>query len=523
MADKIDYIKDRRGRKRFPITHEKGVRDSNWVRLEEKLKGIEAGKQDTLVPGENIKTVGGQSILGEGNIPVGDANAVKYDSQSLTDAQKAQALANIGGASAESVAAETARATAAEKDIMDAMDGTNAETVAVLPAASASTVGKFYYVGPDGNGEYARYRGIESGGSYSFLPVGTTEMDLSTYAKKEEVSQLQQKVDDLTRDNPDADFSISDENHEAIVQFKNGHINTKNFDSSKVGTEVETEVDYDFGVKDEDGNVLLMLKNGGIKTKNFDSETLPNISDVVDRYKGKRFSLLGDSISTFGTPSATNEDGTYCYSYYPSASCRYSVDGVDSIAFDVENTYWMKLIERTGMVLGINDSYRGTRVSGTSNAFNLQTRINHLGENGTPDVILVYGGTNDAGNGVTIGTFNTENPQNYTDEQIASLPVSTFADGYRAMLIRLMKTYPLAEIVVVLPTFTSSYYTITNLDLYVEVIKEACDFFGIKYIDARCTGINVYNRATYLVDGIHPNAKGMDLLFKKIYKQLIFN
>ena len=337
------------------------------------------------------------------------------------------------------------------------------------------------------------------------------------------VSQLEAEVTDLTRDNPDADLSISDQNAKAIVQFKNGHIYTKNFDSSKVGTEVEAEEDYDFGVKDEDGNVLLMLKNGGIKTKNFDSETLPNISDVVDRYKGKKFSLLGDSISTFGTPSATNEDGTYCYSYYPSASCRYSEDGVDSIAFNVNNTYWMKLIERTGMVLGINDSYRGTKVSGNSNAFNSQTRIDHLGENGIPDVILVYGGTNDAGGNVTIGTFNTENPANYTDAQIASLPVSTFADAYRTMLIRLMKKYPFAEIVVVLPTFTTSYYTITNLDLYVEIIKEACDFFGIKYIDARCTGINVYNKASFLVDGIHPNVAGMDLLFKKIYKQLIFN
>ena len=128
-----------------------------------------------------------------------DPEAVKYTEQTLTEAQKAQALDNIGGASAESVTAETARATAAEEDIMDAMDGTNVETVTALPAASASTVGKFYYVGPDSNGEYARYRGIESGGSYSFLPVGTTEMNLSTYATKAEVDELEAEVTDLDR------------------------------------------------------------------------------------------------------------------------------------------------------------------------------------------------------------------------------------------------------------------------------------------------------------------------------------
>lgn len=277
----------------------------------------------------------------------------------------------------------------------------------------------------------------------------------------------------------------------------------------------------DFSIEDGNGYAIVEFAGGHIKTKNFDSSTF--LADVIRRYEGKRLSILGDSISTFGDPSATNENGTYCFSYYPDASCRYSVDGVDSIAFDVNNTYWMRLIAKTGMVLGVNESYRGTRVAGTTNhAFNLQTRIDHLGNNGTPDVILVFGGTNDAGYGVTIGTFNTENPQDYTDAQIAALPVSTFADGYRAMLIRLMKTYPLAEIVVILPTFTTSYYTITNLDKYVEIIKEACDFFGIKYIDARVTGINIYNRATYLVDGIHPNAAGMRLLADKIYRNLIF-
>ena len=183
----------------------------------------------------------------------------------------------------------------------------------------------------------------------------------------------------------------------------------------------------------------------------------------------------------------------------------------------------MRLINSAGFKLGVNDSYRGSQVAGTTHALNLQDRINHLDGNGSPDVIVVFGGTNDAGNGVTVGTFNTENPQDYTDAQIAALPVTTFADAYRAMLIRLMKTYPRAEIVVILPTFTSSYYSITDLDLYVEVIKEACDFFGVKYIDARCTGITVYNRATYLVDGIHPNAEGMRLLYEKIYRQIIFN
>jgi hypothetical protein len=74
-------------------------------------------KQDTLISGSNIKTINGQSILGEGDITIsgGSSNAnvqavdtqetiddvydggvVKYTAQSLTDEQKAQVRQNIG-------------------------------------------------------------------------------------------------------------------------------------------------------------------------------------------------------------------------------------------------------------------------------------------------------------------------------------------------------------------------------------------------------------------------------------------
>lgn len=54
------------------------------------------GKQATLVSGTNIKTVGGQSLLGSGNLPMSDPDAVKYTAQTPTDAQKTQARTNIG-------------------------------------------------------------------------------------------------------------------------------------------------------------------------------------------------------------------------------------------------------------------------------------------------------------------------------------------------------------------------------------------------------------------------------------------
>lgn len=62
----IRYIKDQEENIILPVTHEKGVIDSNGVNLQTKL----AGKQDSLVSGTNIKTINNESILGNGNINI---------------------------------------------------------------------------------------------------------------------------------------------------------------------------------------------------------------------------------------------------------------------------------------------------------------------------------------------------------------------------------------------------------------------------------------------------------------------
>lgn len=253
---------------------------------------------------------------------------------------------------------------------------------------------------------------------------------------------------------------------------------------------------------------------------------------VLNPYEGTIISILGDSISTYAGENAesagdnhTIADGTYTYE---GNHCRYP----NSYLTNVNQTYWMKLITKLSAKLGVNDSWAGSRVSwngqegsdiGADIYIASPTRIGHLDDNGTPNYILVNAGTNDIGTNVTVGTFNTESPVNYTDEQIASLPVDTFADAYRAMLIRLQKTYPLARIVVMLPNYTTSYYNPTKADQYLEIIKEACDYFGIPWIDMRTSGITMYNTGTYTGDGIHPNPKGMTLLYEKVLKAFLYS
>ena len=155
--------------------------DSRLAKVPQIESALE-GKQATLVSGTNIKTVNGQSVLGSGDMTIqaGDTDAVKYVSQTLTDAQKAQARANIGAASLA--------------DIAD-MDFVTATT---LPTASASTMGHIYLIGPDANDNYDRYFTQESSGSYSWVSLGSTQIDLSTYATQAEVSQLEAEVHNLS-------------------------------------------------------------------------------------------------------------------------------------------------------------------------------------------------------------------------------------------------------------------------------------------------------------------------------------
>lgn len=87
---------------------EKGDKGDPGAIDEQQIQAIEAqisAKQDALISGTNIKTVGGQNILGSGNIQVGDENAVKFVQQSLSSDQKAQARTNIGAVSSGDIPA----------------------------------------------------------------------------------------------------------------------------------------------------------------------------------------------------------------------------------------------------------------------------------------------------------------------------------------------------------------------------------------------------------------------------------
>ena len=113
-----------------------------------------------------------------------------------------------------------------------------------------------------------------------------------------------------------------------------------------------------------------------------------------------RMAILGDSYSTYQgyiTP-ATNEPWYLCNNDNPE---RTNVN-------DVTLTWWYQLIAQTGYRLEINNSYSGATICFTGyNGDDYQPRsiITRADNLGSPDVILVFGGTNASWANSPIGEY----------------------------------------------------------------------------------------------------------------------
>ena len=222
-------------------------------------------------------------------------------------------------------------------------------------------------------------------------------------------------------------------------------------------------------------------------------------------YEGKVISILGDSISTFDGYIPV-EDG-----FNLAHRARYPQS---NLLTDVNATWWMQVISAFNAKLGINDSWAGSRVNNsmTGNSGDLGedaamaslTRIRNLGSNGTPDVILFFGGTNDIGAKVTLGSFDPATAP--TEVDLTTNIWYTEAEAYVAAIMRMKYYYPDAQIFALLPTYTRSYYTDAKLAQYNELYASICQHYQVPYIDLRDCGITL----TDLPDGLHPDAVGMD-------------
>jgi len=221
----------------------------------------------------------------------------------------------------------------------------------------------------------------------------------------------------------------------------------------------------------------------------------PAILDSV--YKGKKISILGDSISTFAG-YITEGNATY----YPSGSVQ-----------SVTDTWWKKLIDALGLVLDVNNSWSGSRVTTTSGetSAGCGDRAEALGT--SPDVIIVWMGINDFNAEVALGT--------YDGKSAVPATTTTFREAYAIMLNKILTKYQSAEVwVCTLPQCerngSSGFPEINGngvpLADFNEAILELANAFGVKVLDHNKCGLTYQNMPTFNTDQLHPNKYGHSLL-----------
>ena len=198
----------------------------------------------------------------------------------------------------------------------------------------------------------------------------------------------------------------------------------------------------------------------------------------------KRISILGDSVSTFvgiTPPEALFYD-----------AWRQEETGVTS----PDDTWWMQVIQGMGGMLGVNNSYAGSTVSGgfmTSGTS--EKRLRTLSAEGEPDMILVAMGANDWGFGV--------HPQEFEYE-------------YRRMLQRMKRLYPRAEIwcaTILRGKPVPEEEMFFNVDgvispnIYSDIIRRIGTEEAVHLAD-----VSGYHMEYETIDGVHPNREGMKMI-----------
>jgi len=243
--------------------------------------------------------------------------------------------------------------------------------------------------------------------------------------------------------------------------------------------------------------------------------SVPNKSELSD-YKGKVISILSASTSTFAgyIPEADGFNLAH-RARYPQSD----------LLTDVNETWWMQVINELDAKLGINESWAGSQVLNTQDtnsgdlgpdaAMASLTRIQNLGANGTPDVIFFFGAGNDIGRGVTLGSFDAKNAPTQVD--LTTTKWSNLADAYVAAIMRLKHFYPDSQIVAMTTYAMPSYATAAKLDKYGPVLRSICEHYGVEYLNLRDCGVT----SAMLPDKIHPNAEGMDKITEAVLNKLI--
>lgn len=207
----------------------------------------------------------------------------------------------------------------------------------------------------------------------------------------------------------------------------------------------------------------------------------------------KSVSILGDSYSTYEGYMKPDTNAVWYWKNF---------DPSKTDVASVRETWWHQFIKENGYKLCRNNSYSGTTIcntgykdkSGKFADYSQRSFIARMDDLGDPDIIFIFGGTNDSWAGVPIGEYK------YTDWTTQDL--YSFRPALSYLLTEMKDRYPNVEI-----------YFLLNTRLKEEInesVKTICEKCGIDCIVLQEIG---------KMAG-HPSREGMKQISEQIKKYM---
>lgn len=311
-------------------------------------------------------------------------------------------------------------------------------------------------------------------------------------------SQINEDVETLGRevagspkqqDDPDASLDITDETGYVIARLKNGHFQTKKFNSAETPTEMLSPVDFD--IADENGCVIFRIQGGHIKTKNFDSSASGG-GGFSHELNGLKVLIVGDSI-TVGqglTDPTTQRWGNQLATKY---------------------NWNLTLDAQGGIPLASNASNRNCIVK------KLETNLNTM-QSAPPDLVIIWGGHNDRSYQATpFGDFTESDKTNWCGcLRYCAEKCHQYAPNAKIFILTMLHggTYDPMAAMALTPEKTVSDMA--------GAIFDAGRMFGMEVVDMSLCGINEVSGDSGVLtsDNTHPNLLGTKQIVEFLSRQL---
>lgn len=205
-----------------------------------------------------------------------------------------------------------------------------------------------------------------------------------------------------------------------------------------------------------------------------------------------RFSVLGDSYSAF--KGYVDPDSNEVWQSFP----EIGVTGPELM-------WWSVLAEETGWTLEKNNSYSASLICNLDHDdYAEHSFIHRMNDLGNPDVIFIFGATNDIFDGAPLGDYIYAN---WTEEQLC-----TFRPALAYLLDHLQHLYPQAKLCLLIDMdLCSGGVDVSVRDAFIESMHVIANHYHVKSID-----LNLIVKQKW-----HPNVVGQQSIAKQIVDALL--